>query len=111
MTIHWAIDREIVETGETDDDGEPITEIQGQGDLHVWFHDSDPAVDDPDQVVSSDQHDFEYTRRGGHMIPPLEVKQIAGWNEALEEYGAHGASERLIQILAEAAFERIERVE
>jgi len=110
MTIHWDIDHEVVQTGE-DDDGEPITEVQGNGDLHVWFHDSDPAVDEPDQVVSSDEHDFEYTQRAGDVIPPLEVKQLAGWNEVLEEYGANGASERLIQILAEAAFERIERVQ
>lgn len=108
MTIHWDIDHEVVQTG-TDEDGEPITEVQGNGDLLVWFHDSDPAADDPDQTVSSDDHEFNWVRRRDDLIAPIEVKQEAAWNEALEEYGANGTSERLIRILAEAAFERIER--
>jgi len=111
MTIHWAIDREIVETGETDEDGEPITEIQGQGDLHVWFHDSDPAVDAPDQVVSSDEHDFSWTRQGDDLIPPLEVQQVAADQEIEDELqGDQPFNKRMFEIYRDLATEQIFRV-
>lgn len=70
------------------------------GGVHVWMHDSDPASDSADQIVSGP---FTYDSDGW----PPEVKSEACWNEVAEAWP--NLTDREVRILGEAALEKIER--
>lgn len=79
--------------------------VEKRGDLLVWFHDSDPATDQPDQRVDWRAVAGEISV-SSETAPEL-VKSEACYREIAAVYPNMG--QREIRILGEAALEKIEQ--
>jgi len=104
MTIYY--DFEMVTETRTDEDGiEYQTELRGP--LQVWFFDSDPATDPPDQTFDWRSAETHLTWSNDEY--PVEVKSECVLSEMLDAYPAR--SQRVFRIIAEAAMEDIQMLE
>lgn len=93
----------VTETRTDEDGNEYQTEVRGQ--LQVWFFDSDPQSDPPDQT-------YDWRAAGDSLTYatdqyPIQVKSECTFAEVAEVYPNLG--QREMRILGEAALERIEQ--
>jgi hypothetical protein len=84
--------------------GEQTTDKR-RGALHVWFHDSDPEADPPDQRYDWRAADDQLRFAAGQY--PVQVKSVCAYREVAAEFPSR--SRRVVRIVAEAALERIQR--
>jgi len=87
----------------TDEDGNEV-QSERRGELQVWFFDSDPATDPPDQTFDWRSADAQLTWSNDEY--PVEAKSECVYAEIASVYPNLG--EREIRILGEAALEKIE---
>jgi len=92
------VTRTAAETGEQ-------TTSERRGALQVWFHDSDPASDPPDQTYDWRAADDQLQFAAGQY--PVQVKSVCCYREAAAAFPSR--SRRIIRIVAEAALERIQQ--
>lgn len=103
MTIYY--DFAAVTETRTDEDGNQYqTDIRGP--LQVWFFDSDPATDPPDQTYDWRANEDQLTWSNDEY--PIQVKSECAFAEIASIYPNLG--QRGIRILGEAALEKIEQV-
>lgn len=85
--IQW--DFEAVTETRTDEDGEEYqTELRGP--IRVWFHDSDPEDDEPDQII-------DWREQGLHVSTPGTpdaVRDIAAVDELADADDSRAAEIR-----------------
>jgi hypothetical protein len=102
MTIQWDFATETVTR--TDQDGNQTT-TERRGDLRVWFHYSDPTLDNPDQRID--------WRAEGLSVSTPSVPDIVKSHAVTSEVDAILAAsdpdlEKAIRVLRDAAGENIE---
>jgi hypothetical protein len=93
----------ITETRIDEDGNEYQTEIRGP--LQVWFFDSNPDTDPPDQTYDWRAADDNLTWSNDQY--PIQVKSECAFAEVAEVYPNLG--QREIRILGEGALEKIEQ--
>lgn len=93
------------ETVQREDENGNIVESQRRGPLQVWFFDSNPATDPPDQTLDWRADGMQLSWSTDDY--PAEVKSECVFAEVAEVYPNLG--QREIRLLGEAALERIEQ--